>query len=258
MGAPAMAESGRQTGQAPAHPLLAPLYRGPLADLEPPRAPAAAAIPLSRLEDPEWLRPAIAAFATAHGHDDELAAASQWSKHYMAAAVVPAVVANLLLARDIATPGTGSAGALLTDDNRVFAITLADDLAPVSASEAGRFAGLIDDLILPVANALAGLTGASPRVFTSNAGNVFEYITSVVADHPDAPDGAAEPAYQLMARRRQPDGRTNPLYQPVRYYTDAEGNRHRVRRLCCIRYRAANLDYCGNCPLLAENQAIQD
>ena len=253
-----MAETGRQVGEAAAHSLLAPLYCGPLADLEPPRAPTAAATPLSRLADPEWLRPAIAAFATAHGHDDELAAASQWSKHYMAATVVPAVVANLLLARDITTLGTESVGALLSDDNGVLAIALTDDLAPVSASGAGRFAGLIDGVILPAANALAGLTGASPRVFTSNAGNVFEYITSVVADHPDAPHGAAEPAYQLMARRRQPDGRANPLYQPVRYYTDAKGNRHRVRRLCCIRYRADNLDYCSNCPLLAENQALRE
>lgn len=252
-----MAETGQGTGEAPAHPLLAPLYCGPLAELEPPRAPSAEAVPFARLRDPEWLRPTVATFAAAHGHDDELAAASQWSKYTMAAAIVPAVVANLLLGRDTATPASGT-GALLAEDNRVLAVALPNNLEPISAFGPERFTGLLENVIVPVATALARLTGASPRVFTSNAGNVFEFITGVVADHPDAPPGAGEPARRLMDRRRQPDGSTNPLYQPVRYHIDAEGNRHRIRRLCCIRYRADNLDYCSNCPLLAENQALRD
>ncbi|PZQ88739.1 MAG: hypothetical protein DI534_11350 [Leifsonia xyli] len=45
-------------------------------------------------------------------------------------------------------------------------------------------------------------------------------------------------------------GRSNPLVSPVTY--PSEGGR--LRRVCCLRYFAPNVGYCGTCPLTLQMQ----
>ncbi len=80
----------------------------------------------------------------------------------------------------------------------------------------------------------------------SNAGNIAENIVGecaaqLGADHPGVVHGRA-----LFAAKSLPDGRRNPLFEPVRYFPNRTPARR--RRICCLRYRIAALPLCKTCP----------
>lgn len=224
-------------------------YTGPLAEAEPPRlaaSPPAGSVSAADLLEAPRLRSMLDAFATASGYDDPRGSASQWSKWYFNTLVVPAVIANLLLDCDLPADAC-TPHFVLSEDSRAARLVLPDTLPRLRrADPIGRFRTLIDTYVTAMASALAEAVGLSPRVFLSNAGNVFEYTATVLSNHPNADATTVAPATELMARARLDDGRRNPLHRPV-WYRIPEPTR--VRRLCCMRYLVADLDYCGNCPL---------
>ena len=232
---------------------LSAIYIGPLAGLTPPRvsvAPWTDTLPARELLDPTHLTALLDRFGAQYGQGDRRAVASLWSKWHFSCLSAHALAANLLLERDLPleldelhlqqSPEGRTIGLKLRHAGRPLG-----DLAPYP-----RFATLLDGHLTPLVEALAATTGASPKVFWSNAGNYFEYFAGAMADHPMASPGVAEPAQALMESRTLPDGRRNPLYRPVRYVEPIEPDRpHRVRRLCCIRYLIEGLGYCANCPV---------
>ncbi|CAM3537851.1 siderophore-iron reductase FhuF [Halomonas lysinitropha] len=236
---------------------LARLYVGPLQHLAPPTiAPAAPeGMPARELLDPARLAALLERFGARYGHGDRRAVASLWSKWHFSALAAHGLAANLLLERDLPlgldelhlqqSPEGQTTGLVLRHAGRPLA-----ELAPHS-----RFATLLDDHLTPLVEALAAVSGASPRVFWSNAGNYIEYFAGALADHPMATPDAAEPARALLANRTLPGGRRNPLYRPVRYVEGDDGTLRRVRRLCCIRYLIDELGVCGNCPLACRHRA---
>ncbi|HSP30993.1 MAG TPA: siderophore-iron reductase FhuF [Halomonas sp.] len=71
-----------------------------------------------------------------------------------------------------------------------------------------------------------------------------------MAEHPLVNREALEAAKALLEARTLPNGKRNPLFQPVRHF-QPKGSEEvkRVRKLCCLRYLLEEFDTCGTCPL---------
>ncbi|WP_216182743.1 siderophore-iron reductase FhuF [Verticiella alkaliphila] len=184
---------------------------------------------------------------------DRRAFVSIWSKRYVASFLLPTLAASLLLQRRLPV-ALKDVGVVLAEDGRPLGLVLADEGQPHDPAEPPfvRLATLIDHHLTPVVDALAQVSGASPRLFWSNAGNVFEFATTRIAQHRLAVADCTAPAEAILQARERPDGARNPLFRPVIYRDDVmdeEGNPQRVRRVCCIRYRVPGVGYCSSCPI---------
>jgi ferric iron reductase protein FhuF len=234
-------------------PAFAPLFTGELAiygdrfalsaDEKPPS-------PGTDLVDIDRLAQLLAAFSAArYPGGDRRAVASLWAKHHFAALLPPALALALIAEQEIDL-GFDAIGCTFAGDGITTRIHLRDVGRPAAPADAfARFLPLIEGHLEPLIAALAAVSGASRKVLWSNAGNMFDFITRRVerAIGPRAPVGEA---LALMASRRLPDGRPNPLFDPVRYHDYATGS-GRLRRVCCIRYLIPDLGYCSTCPLPA-------
>lgn len=234
------------------HQALSPLYIGPLEGLAPPRVsatPGADTLPARQLLDPGYLDALFARFGARYAHGDRRAVASLWSKWHFSTLAAHGLAANLLLERDLPL-GLDELHLEQSPEGQTTGLALRHAGKPLAELDPyPRFTTLLDGHLTPLIETLAAATGASAKVFWSNAGNYFEYFAGALADHPMASKDLAEPARALMASRSLPDGRRNPLYRPVRYVEDSRSKPRRVRRLCCIRYLIDELGVCGNCPL---------
>ncbi len=231
---------------------LSQLYIGPLEVLTPPsvgQTPATDVMPGRDLLVPARLSSLLERFGTQYGHGDRRGVASQWSKWHFNSVVAPALAANLLLERELPL-ALDEIGVTLTADGHTGNLWLPHEGSPLAGLDPFvRFEAMLDRHLTPLIGTLAGISGASPRVFWSNLGNVFEYFANAATAHPMALPGASDDARHLLDSRCYPDGRRNPLYRPVRYVEDGESETKRIRRLCCVRYLLPELDYCSNCPL---------
>ncbi|MGB8712267.1 MAG: siderophore-iron reductase FhuF [Onishia taeanensis] len=241
--------------------LLDALYTGLMEGLTPPKVGPiqAPALPMRDLLTPERFEAELVRFRAGYGYQseqgDRRALVSLWSKWHFGALLAPYLAANLLLERDLPV-GLDEMGVWLTAEGRTERLQLAHAGRPLTSLDGfTRFSTLIDDHLTPLIGRLAALSGASAKVFWSNAGNTLEYFLNAVEAHPMATPGIAEEGHRLLASRTTANGRRNPLYQPVRYFqpecqgeADASATQ-RVRRLCCLRYLLPELSYCGNCPL---------
>lgn len=123
--------------------------------------------------------------------------------------------------------------------------------APRIVPEEAVVAGLFGGLLAPLFEALAAVSGVSPRVLWSNAGNVSAWTLGTLLQA-DAPPPRAAALYRaLHARERAPwrAGR-NPLHRPVIWrLRETPGPTPLVhrRRVCCLRDRAGEA-LCWSCP----------
>lgn len=229
-------------------PALAPLFTGPLEPFADSLtlAPCEGAHPASDLLDHAVLRDRIECLAPSYGDGDRRAVASIWSKSHFSALMPAALAANLLL--DIDLPIAIDRVDLVSDElGRTKQIVLPHPGKRLPAGEAGgRFDELIDAHVAPLVATLAKVSGASPKVFWSNVGNVFEFVIQKSRDL-GASAAASDAGLALMAARKTA-GRPNPLYAPISY--PPEGGR--LRRVCCLRYLAPAVGYCGTCPITPE------
>ncbi|WP_148253597.1 siderophore-iron reductase FhuF [Aidingimonas lacisalsi] len=244
---------------APAHlpfatvttPCLSDLYVGPLESLAPPSIGSAPSHALAggQLLDAGTLDNLLERFAAQYGHGDRRAIASLWSKWHINAVLAPTLLANLILERELPI-ALEETHLVLTPEGRTERLCLVHEGTPlVSRGLFARFKTLLDGHLAPLFKMLSDLSGASTRVFWSNAGNVFEHYATAIERHPQASPGIAGEAQALLESRHYPDGRRNPLYRPIRYIESQNQDVKRLRKLCCLRYLLPEIGYCGNCPL---------
>ena len=230
---------------------LAPLFSGPLADYGENLQLASdqqQAVAGSQLFQPDYFATFIGTLAARHGTDDLLALTSIWSKWYFCF-LAPTVAANLLLQRELPI-ALSDVGVALSAEGKPLGLHLPHDGSPLPpCSPFARFSSLIQGHLEPVIEAMARVSKASPRVFWSNAGNLFEFATTQTERHPLARADCSAPARAILESRLRPDGRRNPLFAPVYYKDVGASEPQRLRRICCIRYRLPGVDYCGSCPL---------
>ncbi|MFD1702963.1 siderophore-iron reductase FhuF [Methylopila henanensis] len=226
-------------------PALAPLFKGPLEPFADALTlgPIENARPGADLLDRAVLRELIERLAPNYGDGDRRAVASIWSKSHFSTLMPSALAANLLL--DIDLPIAIDRVGIVSDDmGRTEQIVLEHAGEPLSAGLAEhRFDDLIEAHVAPLIAALASVSGASTKVFWSNAGNVFDYVVRETRRLAASTTGS-DAGLALMAKRRKA-GRPNPLYATVSYPPGGG----RIRRVCCLRYLAPNISYCGTCPI---------
>lgn len=234
-------------------PALAPLfiadfehYRDVLVLPDDPRV----GVPLRTFLGGDYLNDVLTRFGTAYPESDPRGLASIWSKYYFVKMIPPVVAASLILDHRLPLH-LDHLQLILDDDCLPVAFKLPDagqQWTPGPADAFERFDELLDHNLRPFIQALAGHVRLSPKVLWSNAGNYFEWLLGVLANavpHADLTHG-----HQLLNARHLPNGRRNPLYQPVRYLKiDGQSEPKRQRRVCCIRYRVTALELCDNCPL---------
>lgn len=243
----------------PQQSLLA-LYRAPPLDaLKAPSfgRPPVPTISAAALADRDVLAGYLQRFAADCGDPvDGKAAVSIWSKFYLATVAIPALVANLLL--DVSLPIRPEDARLEFDERgKTARLWLVDGGRPLdSLAPETRFSALFDQHCAPLIEALASLSGLSPRVFWSNLGHYVEYAARICSCHP-AFTGAGDTLLAYLDTRVLPDGQRNPLYQPVRYLEVGADQPARVRRVCCVKYRQTGEALCGNCPLKPDNRPLR-
>ncbi|WP_027966322.1 siderophore-iron reductase FhuF [Halomonas halocynthiae] len=240
----------------PAEALLALYRQPPLDNLKAPAfgqsdEPTLAAVALL---DRGFLSEQLARFGRRYGDDaDFLAVASVWSKYHFSSVSIPTLVANLLLGYDLPV-GIKELRLALGDKGQTERILLPHGGVKLNAQTSqARFSTLFDDHCAPLIEVLAAVSGLSAKVFWNNLGQYVEFVGKTCSQHPELA-GAGEPLLDYLATKTLPDGRRNPLYQPVRYLELGGETSTRVRRLCCIRYRLPGEPLCGGCPLKPENK----
>lgn len=230
---------------------LAPIFIGPLADFADRLVLAddpLLGMPGSDLLDPAVLGPILERFARRYDQPEPRAVASQWAKWHFWMLLTPVVAASLLLEHGLPT-GLGEVGVIVAPDGQTTAFKLPHGggrAAPADGFE--RFGPLVDGHIEPLILALAAQSGATAKVLWSNVGNLFENLLRQIEASGMARGPGPAQARALMASRDWPGRRANPLFEPVRY-VERDGERKRLRRVCCIRYLIPSLELCSTCPL---------
>jgi ferric iron reductase protein FhuF len=242
-------------------PALAPLfiaefahYRDVLVLKDDPRE----GVPLSALLTPRVFEEVLGRFSTQYAEGDRRGLASIWTKYYFIKLIPPVVAASLIL--DYRLPLHLEQLQLVLDERGMpVAFKLPDAGQPWALTPTDpfqRFDELLEGHLRPFIDGVAGWVRVSPRVLWSNAGNYFEWLLGVLAAA--IPYADLSHGRELLAAPTLPDGTRNPMYQPVRYLkmVGQEGLR-RQRRVCCVRYRVAGLEYCENCPLPARDRNLE-
>ncbi|MFC4297094.1 siderophore-iron reductase FhuF [Castellaniella hirudinis] len=205
-------------------------------------------LPACELLRPDTLAALLDDFAAAEGHPggDGRAIASLWSRwHFWA--VLPPLVAALLLHR--CAPGLRAVQ--LSPIHRTCGLAW-ETPVPAFSPEAARAAcERVVWQARPLIDALADLSGASPRVFWSNLGNLLEYLVTQLRPHPGVCAQMLRAFDALLESPLLADGSPNPVERPVRYEPGpapgGEGAR-RVRKICCLYYLLPGAELCENCP----------
>ncbi|WP_368644223.1 siderophore-iron reductase FhuF [Castellaniella ginsengisoli] len=205
-------------------------------------------LPACELLRPDTLAALLGDFATAEGHPggDGRAIASLWSRwHFWA--VLPPLVAALLLHR--CAPGLRAVR--LSPMHRTCELAW-EAQVPVFAPESARAAcELVVWQARPLIEVLADLSGASPRVFWSNLGNLLEYLVTQLRPHPGVCGQMLRAFDVLLESPVLADGGLNPVERPVRYEpgpVPGLDGVSRVRKVCCLYYLLPGTELCENCP----------
>lgn len=206
------------------------------------------ASPGSDLVDAERMAQLLSRFAEQrYPGADRRAVASLWAKQHFATLLPPFLAIALVAEHDIDVC-IEAIGCTFSSDGVTQRIHLRDAGKPAAPADPfARFLPLMDGHLAPLISMVAAASGISRKVLWSNAGNMFDFIVRRI-EQAIGSSGPVADALMLMTARRLPDGRPNPLWDPVRYPDYGDGPR-RLRRVCCIRYLIPDLGYCSTCPL---------
>nr|WP_256665198.1 siderophore-iron reductase FhuF [Pseudomonas sp. SLFW] len=198
-------------------------------------------------------------FGEQYPNSDRRGLASIWTQYYCVKLIPPVVAASLILGHRMPL-GFEDLHLMLDGHGMPLGFKLPHSgqrWSPEPVDGCQRFDDLIEHHLRPFIEGMTSRIRLSPHVLWSNAGNYFEWVVGVLAGampHADVRHG-----HDLLNAKTLPDGRRNPLYQPVRYLQVAgQTELKRQRRVCCVRYLVGGLAYCESCPVLRrpERQSV--
>jgi len=239
-------------------PALAPLftagfvhYRDVLALNDDPRP----SVPLSTFFRSGEFDDTLSRFGEQYPDSDRRGLASIWAKYYFVKLVPPVVAASLILDHRLPLD-LDELHLMLDGQGMPLGFKLPNPGSrwmskPVDGFQ--RFEALIEQHLRPFIEGVTSCIRLSPHVLWSNAGNYCEWLLGALAvamPHADLRHG-----HDLLNAKHLPDGRRNPLYQPVRYLkVEGQTEMKRQRRVCCVRYLVEGLTYCDSCPVLRRQE----
>ena len=202
---------------------------------------AAGEVPFEALGPGTTLAARLALFRQAHPGEDGRALAALWTQWYLATALPPLVAAAVLLEAAPALEPRRTA-MLFDRRGRPVGLRIGGHVGRVAAGAglehlARRHAG-------PLLEAVAEVSGLSPRVPWSNAAAVIAWTLEELAA--TSPARRLLPARRALTSSRWPDGTRNPLAATRAGVAPGGVGR---RRTCCLRYRLRGFDYCADCPV---------
>lgn len=227
-----------------------PMFTGALAEIpQPVNQAGAGGVSGAALRDGSALDELLDRFATSYPGGDRRAIASQWSKWLFHAWLSPTIAVMVLEGHSL-TRQSADWGLRFTVDGRAERLWLKSTSVPSERLSVDRLlTQLVGEELGDVVVALARHSGASVNVFWSNAGNLVEHVLTRLAEHPATCADRLARARQFLETPRL-NGTRNRLHRPVIYrLTEGSTAPQRLRRVCCIRYRLDEHDYCENCPL---------
>lgn len=209
-----------------------------------------ASVAAEKLLRPDAFDRIVEPFAARYPDTDRRAVVSFWSQWYFSALIVPSVATNLLLDRRLPLAIDELALIVDGDEHRPAGFRLPGAGPPLDpdAGPFERFRPLVRGHLAPLVEMIAGHVGLAPRLLWSNAGSYFDWIVGRLEAGEDG-ERVAAPGRQLLRTRTWPDGRENPLFEPVRV-VEGEDGEVRQRKICCLRYLLPGVEGCGVlCPL---------
>lgn len=197
-------------------------------------------VSLVSLQTMEGVREQLAGFARHYPGQDRRAIASLWVQWYVATVWPPLAAASLLLKAEPVLDAQSTA--LILDDD-----AKPTGLALPAVARVGRAGSALESLArhqaAPMLDSAAAVTGMSPRVPWSNAINVLGWFLDQLRDNGESE--ASAQGTDLLTRPRWADGTRNPLDCRQCLAESAQPR----RRVCCLRYRLDEFEYCRNCPI---------
>lgn len=207
-------------------------------------------VPAEELISADGLAGLLAGYRHFQPGDDERALLSLWSRHYFVKLTVPVVAANLVLGRELPV-ALSQIEVLLDPKGLPEAFRLPHDGRPFGTPPHDpfeRFRILLEENFEPLIEGWCQRVKVSRRVLWSNAANYFEWLIRTLSAG-GLPESLLLDGQRLIDLDVRPDGRANPMANPVRYVERGEGcEPTRQRHHCCIRYRLPDLPLCRNCP----------
>lgn len=176
------------------------------------------AFPARELVHPEGLTWLLRRYAPDRPDADLRALVSQWSRSYFLRLTVPTLTANLLLDRELPV-ALDTLEIVLDPEGLPAAFKIPDAGVRWRTPPDGpfqRFRVLLDDNFAPFIEAMNRQVKVSRTVLWSNAANYIEWLVSAMAGR-SVPERRLADGRALIAAEQRPDGRRNPLHEPVRY-----------------------------------------
>jgi len=199
---------------------------------------------------PATALPIIAPFLRLHQGEDRAAVISMWSQWYFAR-LLPTWT-RISLAYCWQLPSEPRAIRFTLEDNGVpgeFILAGAGGETPENEDIFACFGPLVAGHLQPICHTLGHLAGIAPSLFWNNAAIRIAYGFTLAQER-GVDTAAADP---LLTSKTLPDGTANRLFAPVRQVITDQGPQS-IRRLCCLRYKLSDTDYCPSCPRLLAAQ----
>lgn len=202
-----------------------------------------------------WTAPSldfiVARYAQEHGASDRRALLSHWSKSYLEALLPGALVACLLLDRELPL-AFDELGLQLDADGNVANLLLPSGslVLPADADFYRRCQRLLETNLEPFVEGLARHARISARAVWGNVAAYLAWALRLLVQHFGLPPERLNQALQVFSAPTYPDGRPNPIQRAYQFPTDLQGQPW--RRVCCLRYCLPELPYCADCPLVRQ------
>jgi len=204
--------------------------------------------PALQIFDPDRLDSILKSFAKRYEEPETRAVASQWSKLYFSRLILPSAAAAILFDWQLQLDISHMYVALDSDGGSIrFGLPSKGNRTAIK-NPRERFSFLVDAHLHQVIPVLSDVSGLPRKVLWSNAGNILENVVQRSASILGSEHFGVSDGHHYLAERRFENGKTNPLFEPVRYI-DNDGEIQRKRRICCLRYFIPSLSVCKTCPL---------